>query len=255
MRHRQIEGVEFARLEPRSGMGDGPGPKRQHLARDLGSTMSMSTPSPREPGETDLVATFATAMLEAGRVLAEMSGRPIRISAPSVRHCPPDEVVAMVGGPQKIVVGVYLGVFGALSGHALLVLEPNCAHRLAGLLLESLDGARIGGPLDTGALAEIEASTLGEIGNVTVSAFLNTLALGSPAPLQPTPPQVVVEMAGAIVDAVVVDLLVDRDRVLAAHTVFHDGDEEVQALLLILLQPSELQDLLAAPDPPGPAQP
>lgn len=197
------------------------------------------------PVDDELVATFAASMIRAGSVLAAMSGRPIRISTPSVRRCLPGEIVAMAGGAEAVVVAVYLGMFGGLAGHALLVLEPDCARRLAGLLLDGLGVEAVEGATDGNALGAIERSALGEIGNVVVSAFLNELGHRAPRAIQPTPPQVIVEMAGAVVDAVVLDVLGNSDRVLAGHTVFHDGEDLIQALLLILPQVDSLEALVA----------
>jgi chemotaxis protein CheC len=213
---------------------------------ERGTTMQTT-----ELDEAALATRFTGAMVCAGEALAEMSGRPIRIATPSVRPCSPDEVVAMAGGPEAIVVGVYLGVSGGLQGHALLVLEPGSARRLAALLLDGLADDEPAAEPEAGQLGELERSALGEIGNVTISAFLNEIGRRSANPIQPTPPQVVVEMAGAIVDGILLDLLGSTERVLAAHTVFHDGDDRIHALLLVLPDPARLPELLA--DRPRPS--
>jgi chemotaxis protein CheC len=204
------------------------------------------------PTTTDdelLAETLSAAMVRAGDVLAEMSGRPIRISAPSVRRCSPDEVVRMAGGAELIVVAVYLGISGALSGHALLILEPDSARRLAGFLLDDLGARRRAGATEAIELDTLERSALGEIGNVAISAFLNDVGRHASLAVLPTPPQVVVEMAGAVIDAAVSDVVGDQDRVLAAHTIFHDGADRIHALLLVLPELGSLQRLLTASDP------
>jgi chemotaxis protein CheC len=204
------------------------------------------------PTTTDdelLAETLSAAMVRASDVLAEMSGRPIRISTPSIDRCSPDDVAHMAGGAEVVVVAVYLGILGALSGHALLLLEPDSARRLAGFLLDSVGSGR---PVESEGAVDLDdlgRSALGEIGNVTVSAFLNELGRRSSLAILTTPPQVVVEMAGAVIDAAVSDVVGEQDRVLAAHTIFHDGEDRIHALLLVLPELGSLQRLLTASDP------
>ncbi len=196
--------------------------------------------------ETVLAHTFARAMARAGAALGQMSGHVISVAAPEVQRCSPSDVIDMAGGPETVVVGVYVGICGALSGHALLMLPPWGAHRLAHLLLEGFVGPG-GGPAPSDAslqFDELEISALQEVGNVTISTFLNELGMHLHEPVTPTVPQAVVEMAGAILDAVLTDLSMQSDQILAARTTFVAGVDEIEGALLVLPRPDSLGDLL-----------
>jgi chemotaxis protein CheC len=93
---------------------------------------------------------------------------------------------------------------------------------------------------------ELELSALQEAGNVTISAFLNELGTHLNEPVMPTPPQVVVEMAGAVLDAVLLDLVSDADQVLAAKTTFSEGGQAIDGTLLVLPRADSLRVLLDA---------
>jgi len=198
--------------------------------------------------ETVLAHTFARAMTRAGEALGEMSGHELAVSAPDVRFCRAQDVVELAGGPDTVVVGVYLGITGSLSGHAMLILPPDGAHRLAGVLLDGFVDpsdavAEPGNPLVFG---ELELSALQEVGNVTLGAFLNEIGRHLQEPVQPTVPQAIIEMAGAILDAILLDLVADTDEVLAARTTFREGGNEIQGALLVLPRPESLAVLVEA---------
>jgi chemotaxis protein CheC len=198
--------------------------------------------------ETALAHTFSRAMTRAGEALGEMSGRKVVVDAPDVRFCRPDEVVDLAGGPAAIVVGIYLGITGSLTGHAVLLLSPDGARRLARLLLDGfVDPAT---PIEArdGSLVfdELEVSALQEVGNVTLGAFLNEIGRHLDEPVQPTVPQAIVEMAGAILDAILIDLVSDADEFLAARTTFREGSDSIDGTLLVLPRPASLTTLVEA---------
>jgi chemotaxis protein CheC len=198
--------------------------------------------------ETVLAHTFARAMSRAGQALGEMSGQELAVSAPDVRFCHAGDVVGLAGGPEAIVVAIYLGITGSLSGHAILLLPPEGAHRLADVLLEGFvepgeTGRVAGEPLSFG---ELELSALQEVGNVTLGAFLNEIGRHLQEPVHPTVPQAIIEMAGAILDTILLDLVADTDEVLAARATFHEGSNEIQGALLVLPRPESLAVLVEA---------
>lgn len=206
----------------------------------------MDTLTPVE--ETILTRTFAHGLMRSGLALAEMTGHEILVAAPDVRRCSPADVIAMAGGPDPVVVGIYLGISGSLSGHALLMLPPEGARRLARILLDGFTGAADESPGtdDPLSFGQLEISALQEVGNVTISAFLNELGRHLPEPVLPSVPQTVVEMAGAILDAVLLDLSGETDAVLAARAAFIEGYDAIEGTLLILPRRESLGTLLEA---------
>ena len=71
-------------------------------------------------------------------------------------------------------------------------------------------------------------------------------------PVQPTPQQVVVEMAGAVLAAVLLDLVTDADQMLAARTTFTEGGQAMEGTLLVLPRADSLLVLLDALGAIGP---
>jgi chemotaxis protein CheC len=202
-----------------------------------------------EAGQNVVAGTFRKAMKRAGEALGSMSGQVIEVETPMLRRCSASDVLAMAGGPESIVLAVYVGINGSLQGHALLLFSPADAHRLAAILLTGLLGP---GELpmeespDVLNYDELELSALQEAGNVTISAFLNELGTHLHEPVMPTPPQVIIEMAGAVLDAVLLDLVNDADQVLAAKTTFTEGGRAIDGTLFVLPRADSLRVLLDA---------
>ena len=202
-----------------------------------------------EAGETVVAGTFSRAMKRAGEAMGSMSGQIIEVQTPILRRCTAAEVLAIAGGPDALVLAVYVGIKGSLSGHSLLLFSPRDAHRLAQILLAGLLGP---GELpmeesgDVLVFDELELSALQEAGNVTISAFLNELGMHLHEPVNPTPPQVLIEMAGAVLDAVLLDLCSEVDQVLAAKTTFSEGGLAIDGTLLVLPRADSLPVLLDA---------
>ena len=192
--------------------------------------------------EERLVASvFSRAMASAGRALGEMTGQSVEITTPLVRRFSTDEVVELVGGPGTPVVAVYLGMVGGISGHCLVLLAPEGAHRLAQILLEGEVGDV---PENVYEFDEMQTSALQELGNVTIGAFMNEIGMHLHEAVHPTVPQAVVEMCGAVLDGLLMDLAVTGERILAARTVFTENGQSIHGTFLVLPRESSLHGLL-----------
>jgi chemotaxis protein CheC len=203
------------------------------------------TPKMREPRleERLLAALFAKAMAGAGGALAEMSGQVVTVDAPLVGRLSASEVMDLVGGPGVPIVAVYLGMVGGITGHALVLLPPDGAHRLASILITGEAGEA---PADLLSFDEMEISALQELGNVTIGAFMNEIGMHLHDPVIPTVPQAVIEMCGAILDGVLMDLAATGEEILAARTVFAENGRTVDGTFLVLPHRASLDVLLLA---------
>ncbi len=206
----------------------------------------MNAPSIAPAAEQALERTFERAMAAAGRALGEMSGHEIHVVATEVAWTSSAQVVEAAGGAGTIVVGIYLGITGSLTGHSVLVLQPEGAHRLAGLLLEGFAEIARTDDAETPSFDDLELSALQEVGNVTVAAFLNEVGKHLDEPVSPTVPVAITDMAGAILDAILADLTMEHDEVLAARTSFINGGDTIEGAVLVLPQEESLQRLLKA---------
>ncbi|MBM3133396.1 MAG: hypothetical protein FJZ95_10265 [Chloroflexi bacterium] len=159
--------------------------------------------------------------------LSEMVGAKIRITALGLKVIPVQNAADLVGGPENEIVVIYLAMTGSASGHIMLAYPLHVAFGLVDMLLSQPPGT-------TKELGELEASALGEMGNVTGSFFLNSMSDNTGMRLMPSPPAVIVDMAGAVLDMALADIMEDRDELFAMETVFSSDDRDITGTLLVL---------------------
>lgn len=175
---------------------------------------------------------------KASRALAEMTGTPIEARAAQVRRVALGSVPDLVGGPEVVVTASYLKITGEVQGHMLLMLPLKDGCSLASMLLgETVEPEP--------ELSEMARSALGEVGNITGSFFLGALADSSGLELSPSPPAVVVDMSGAVLDVVLADLAKESEDVLVIDTVFGQSQELVNAVFLVMPQQRYFELLLS----------
>ncbi|MEE8421240.1 MAG: chemotaxis protein CheC [Dehalococcoidia bacterium] len=168
--------------------------------------------------------------------LSQMIGQDIEVAEFALRRVPVSQISDLVGGPETMAVGIYLTVTGAASGHLMLIYEPKIACAFVDLMMGNP-------PNQTTELGEMEQSALGEMGNVIGAFFLNALADATGLSLRPSPPNVMMDMAGALLDVVTADILLTQDETYLAETTFMTGDREISGVFFVM--PSEdLRDAL-----------
>ncbi len=159
--------------------------------------------------------------------LATMVNREIRMSSLSLKQVPATEAPDLVGGADKMVIGIYLAFEGDASGHLMLVHQPDVALAIIDMLLGHEPGT-------TSDLDEMEQSALGEMGNVIGSAFLNAIADALDMRLVPSPPEVILDMAGAILDVAFAEILQQTDDVIVAESSFGTSDRQARGTFLVI---------------------
>jgi chemotaxis protein CheC len=141
----------------------------------------------------------------------------------------------VVGGPEAEVAGTYLTINGEMKGHMLLMFPIRAACAFASMLM---------GEPPEDKLSEMARSALGEAGNITGSFFLAALSDSTGMELSPSPPAVVVDMGGAILDVVLADLAKESEEVFVIDTVFEHSDKQVNAVFLVLPRQHYLDTIL-----------
>ena len=159
--------------------------------------------------------------------LSQMTGQEIDVSSLTVRQCPVKNVPDLFGGPESYVVGIYLTVSGDATGHIVMVYQPEIAFVLIDLLMGNAQGS-------TQKIEEIEQSALGEIGNITGSFFLNSLSDNVGPSFRPSPPGVIVDMIGAILDIPLTSIMQKYDYVSIVEAVYGTNDRQINGKFMVM---------------------
>lgn len=180
-------------------------------------------PSPTPLDSSLIGPVTASAVRSAATALSEMALREIVAISPRVRLVGLSHLSRVAGDPERAVFGVYLGIEGDVPGHILLAFSEPMARGLVDMLLDQTAGT-------TTELGELEISALAEAGNVAGSCFLTTLAHWAGLTLPPTPPGVIHEMCGAILDTLAAELAVqEHDEAMVIDAQFTCDGQVVEA--------------------------
>ncbi len=170
--------------------------------------------------------------------LSQMVGQDIEVTTLSPRSVDVREVPELFGGPEALTVGIYLRVSGSAEGQILLAYQPKAAFELLDLLMGEAPGT-------TQELGEMEESGLGEMGNIMGAYFLSSLADSTGLSFQPSPPAVMMDMAGAILDTALALIMHESDEAWIVESTFGTVDRQTSGTFLVLPNP-ELLRVLAA---------
>jgi chemotaxis protein CheC len=171
--------------------------------------------------------------------LSTMVGKQIMTANLEVNFVPIFSVPEMVGGPENEVVTVYLQAEGDMAGQFLLIVPTDTAFQLIDLLMDEPAGT-------TQELDRIGMSALAEVGNLTGSFFLNAVAKLTGLETKPTPPSVIVDMVGAIINAIVGAAAAKLDQMVIINSNFKISDQVIPANFWYIPEPEALQALADA---------
>ena len=195
----------------------------------------------------DLSAMKLDALREIGNVgagnsataLSQIINRKIEMNVPEVAIVPLNEVPDLVGGADAMVAGVFLRVYGKAPGSVLFFLPKDSAFYLVDTLMGREHGS-------TDNLDFMDESALMEIGNILAGAYLNALAHFTKLTLLPSIPALAIDMAGAILSVVLVQLGQMGDHALVIETEFLSEDDGIRGHFFLVPDPGSLETILSA---------
>ncbi|MCI3919002.1 chemotaxis protein CheC [Paenibacillus sp. TRM 82003] len=175
----------------------------------------------------------------AATALSKLLGKPVDMGVPRVNLVPFDEIAEQVGGPETVVVAVFLRVEGDAPGNLFFLLSIDSAKQLLMELvrIESTEGE---------PFTELEVSALSEIGNILAGSYLSSLADLTKLALSPTVPGFAVDMAGAILAYGLLQFGDMGDRALLIETSFFDGIDRVEGNLFLIPDPESFHTIFEA---------
>jgi chemotaxis protein CheC len=176
----------------------------------------------------------------AATALSQLINRKIDMTVPQVSILPLGEVPDVVGGPDVMVAGGYLRVYGPAPSSILFLLPRESAFALVDMLMGRERGM-------TEQLDSMDESALLEIGNILAGAYLNALSFFTKFTLLPSIPALAIDMAGAILSVILIQLGQMGDHALVIETQFTtDGDGAVKGHFFLIPDPGSLGTILTA---------
>ncbi len=200
-----------------------------------------------EKNELDLTPNQLDALREIGNIgagnsataLSQVINTRIDMNVPKVALVPITDVPDMVGGPDSIVVGLFLRVYGKAPGNILFLLPQKSAYNLVDTLMGRPHG-------ETKQLDQMDQSALMEIGNILSGAYLNAFFTFTGLTMLPSIPALAMDMAGAILNVVLVQLGQMGDTALVIETEFLSEDDGINGHFFLVPDPGSLSTIIDA---------
>ena len=150
--------------------------------------------------------------------LSQMLGCKVDMRVPQIKLLEFKEVGALMGGEEQLMVGVFLGVEGDITGSMMFLVEKRSAKHLINKLM-------MGMAPQSDDFTEMELSAMKEVGNIITGAYLNSLSMMTNLKIYPTPPELAVDMAGAILSVPAIEFGTVGDNILLIQSQFFDEVE------------------------------
>lgn len=171
--------------------------------------------------------------------LSQIINHRIDMNVPQVSIVPITDVPDLVGGPDVMVAGVFLRVYGAAPSNILFLLPQESAFYLVDMILGKPHG-------ETKTLDFMDESALMEIGNILAGAYLNALFNLTKLSLLPSIPALAMDMAGAILSVVLIQLGQMGDHALVIETEFQADEDGIKGHFFLVPDPGSLDTILTA---------
>lgn len=156
----------------------------------------------------------------AATALSQLTNRTIMITVPEVDIRPIEEVTELLGASDEVVAAVLMHMMGDLTGRTLVLIPEASARALCDILFRREPGG-------TAAFSAMEQSGLKEAGNILASAYLTALSDFMGMMLIPSVPNLVIDLAGAVLTTAYLNFGHDRDYVFCVETAFRiEGTSE-----------------------------
>lgn len=150
--------------------------------------------------------------------LSQMLQCKVDMKVPQVRLLEFSAVGDMMGGEEQIMVGVFLGVEGDITGSMMFMVEEESARHL-------IQKITMGMMPPGSEFDEMGLSAMKEVGNIITGAYLNSLSTLTNLKIFPTPPALTVDMAGAILSVPAIQFGIFGDNILLIQSQFYDEVE------------------------------
>lgn len=171
--------------------------------------------------------------------LSVMLKRKIDMSVPHAKIAPFAQVVEIVGGADREVVGGYMQVDGDMPMGILFLLPFDQITFFMDMLFTGMQK-------DALEWTDLHASAFNEIVNILAGSYLNALSLITKSTLTPSVPQMAIDMAGAILGEVLQQIGNVSDYALVIDNIFIEKEKAITGHFFFLPEPETLDVLMNA---------
>ena len=173
----------------------------------------------------------------AATALASILTDKVDMSLPFLRIVGVNEIAEVLGGPDMEAVGILVNMTDDVKGMLMFILDKQFTHLLINVLLdkniESFEN-----------INEMDMSALKEIGNILSGAYISAISQLTELDIRLSPPQIAVDMVGAIISFPAAQYGAMGDKVLYIEENFLSAGNSIKSHLLIMPELESLEIIL-----------
>lgn len=174
----------------------------------------------------------------AATALASMLAKRVDMDVPQVRIMEFKDVTKVLGGEEKLVIGIYFDLDDEIDGNIMFILDLESAINLTNMLLNRTKEEK--------QLDDMAISALSEVGNILASSYVNSLSALTGLKITISVPSLAMDMAGAILSVPAIQFGYIADEVLFIETIFEEGNNSVKGNLFLLPDMNSFEKILSS---------
>lgn len=169
--------------------------------------------------------------------LAQMLMRPVNIRVPTINILDYDEVVAKLGGPENMIVGMLFALQDDVSGMMMFLLQKEFAHMVLNALLgQSLSSFS--------EIDEMGISAMKEIGNIMAASYVNAISQLTSMKINISVPDISIDMAGAILSVPAIYFANISDKIIYIEDQFESDNIKADSQILLIPEVEALAQIM-----------
>ena len=173
----------------------------------------------------------------AATALSQLVDRAIALHVPTIEIVDISHVPNVFGGPERLVMAVYARMLGDLSGGILFMTDREAAVSLVDMMHGRPTGT-------TRTIGHEEEAWLRHVATIVISAYLAAIARMADLDVLPSSPILALDMAGALLQAVVAEVSMKAEQAVLVRTSFEDEGRTVESALFFIPDPDSLSVIL-----------
>jgi chemotaxis protein CheC len=177
----------------------------------------------------------------AATALSQLTGQRIDLSVSKVCVLPTDAIAEFLGGADSNVASVCLPVYGDVTGVVLVFFPLDQINELTRMLLPNFTTTP-----GVNGLSDMEKSALRELGSILTGAYLSALFRFINIQILHGVPELVMDMAQAILDSVLVELEEKEDLAIVIESELIAQNKKMTSQFLLLPEAGSLERLFKA---------
>lgn len=161
--------------------------------------------------------------------LSQLLNKKINMLSPSVKLVDFQQLAELVGGQEKLVVGILVTLNGDINGLMMFMLDAPSAKSLVDSLFQREEEQSSGF-----TFSALDFSALEEVGHIIDGAYLSALSVMTEMKINTSVPSTAFDMAAAILSVPAIEFGKLGDKALVIESIFEVSDVKINGYFILI---------------------